>query len=300
MHRLAHIPLNALLAGVLLTAGLPASAQSAGADNPLLQMMGIDKLVAESPARASAASAIPLTANLSIVSLSSGRAGEFKATQRITAVTPRVVKLSYSAQRPNGSAVSASRSVRIEDLQTAASIRPNYVDGANEFFSGSTAFGTSTRVLNDLKASGRSELAIDAGGIGNGAGVQSAGLARELDGMLGDLGGFAGIADALERQAASGTISEQDRAEGAATLGQIDALQMLGGTLRLLRKDKISVQVNGKSRTLPAVVATGELRSDDESYPVELTILDDPGNPLLLVSRIGPETVRVLSIDYPQ
>lgn len=257
-------------------------------------------LPASAKAALTASPSIPLRVDLSIVSRGSGAAGVVVATQKIASVSPKTVKLIYSATHADGRSTETRRSVRREDLKQATSYRPNFVDGADEFFEGTTAFGTSTRVLADLKQAGRSPLTMDAGGISMNAGVQGAGLARELDGMLGDMGGFAGIAEALERQAASGSISEQERAEGAAAIGDIDALQMLSGTLRFLRREPVEIEVNGRTVALPGIVAIGDMKKDLESYEVELVFLDDPSNPLTLRSRVGNDTHQVISIRYPQ
>ncbi len=278
--------------GLLLAASLAASAQPSVSGG--ITLPGLGKTTA------AASITIPLRTELSITTSSSGKAGTIEATQKIVSVTPKTVKLNYSATKPDGSRISANRAVRVEDLKSATAIRPNYVDGSDEFFSGTTAFGTSAKVLSDLKQGGRSQLSLDAGGISMNAGVQGAGLARELDGMLGDMGGFAGIAEALERQSARGTLSERERAQGAATLNDIDQLQMLGGTLRYLRSERVPVEVNGRKAELPGIVAIGDLGKAGESYDVELVFLDDPANPLTLRSRVGKDSVRVTRISFPQ
>lgn len=226
-------------------------------------------------------------------------AGDIRTTLRVTAVMPTTLKLAYTGSKADGSPFTTTRTVRLQDIADARGIRPNFVDGATEFFPGNTAFGTSTQVLGELKRSGSTELTIDVGGLSMGTGVAGAGLGRELDGMLSDMGGFAGISEALEGAAARGAISESERADAAGTMTEIDQLQMATGTLRSGGKTTLTVMVNGKQRQLPGVIAKGRIQTDKEALDVELVFLDDPANPLTLSSRIGKERTQLLSISYP-
>lgn len=242
--------------------------------------------------------AIPLRAGLSLVTAISRPGGKIETSLKVTAVTPRLVKLSFSGKNRDGSALTASRNVRVQDLNSARAIRPNFVGGATEFFENTTAFGTSALVLAELKQGG-STLSVDVGGLSMGTGVAGGGLARELDGMLEGMGGFAGISEALEAAAASGAISESERAEGAGSLGQIDQLQMAQGKLISAGKTTVAVTVNGRKLELPGLIARGRISTDTEAHDAELVFLDDPANPLLLKSRIGAESTQLLRIDYP-
>ena len=242
---------------------------------------------------------IPLRSGLTLLTGVTRQAGDITTTLRVTAVTDKTLKLVFTGRQADGSPLTTTRTVRLQDIADARGIRPNYVGGATEFFPGNTAFGTSTQILGELKKSGSAKLTIDVGGLSMGTGVAGAGLARELDGLLGDMGGFAGISDAIEGAAARGAISESERAGAAGTMAQIDQLQMATGTLRSGGRTMLSVLVNGKPRELPGVIAKGRIQTDKEAYDVELVFLDDPANPLTLRSRIGDERTQLLRIDYP-
>ncbi|MEO6226861.1 MAG: hypothetical protein ABIO61_03260 [Thermomonas sp.] len=242
---------------------------------------------------------IPLRAGLVLVTAVTRPAGDIKTTLRVTAVMPTMLKLAFTGRKADGSPLTTTRTVRLQDIADARGIRPNFVDGATEFFPGNTAFGTSTQVLGELKKSGTSKLTIDVGGLSMGTGVAGAGLGRELDGMLDEMGGFAAITEALEGAAARGAISESERADAAGTMAEIDQLQMATGALRAAGKTKLTVMVNGQKRELPGVIAKGRIQTDKEAYEVELVFLDDSANPLTLSSHIGSERTQLLSIDYP-
>jgi len=251
-----------------------------------------------SPPPVSVAS-VPLRTGLVLVTAVTRPAGNIQTTLRVTAVTPTSLKLAFTGKQADGSPLTTTRTVRLQDIADARGIRPNFVDGATEFFPGNTAFGASTQVLGELKQSGSTKLTIDVGGLSMGTGVAGAGLGRELDGMLGDMGGFAGISAALEGAASRGAISESERADAAGTMAEIDQLQMATGTLRSGGKTTLAVMVNGQKRQLPGVIAKGRIQTDKEAQDVELVFLDDPANPLTLSSRIGSERTQLLSIDYP-
>ncbi len=242
---------------------------------------------------------IPLREGLTLVTGVTRPSGDIKTTLRVTKITDKTLKLAFTGKKADGSPLTTTRTVRLQDIADAAGIRPNYVDGAIEYFPGNTAFGTSTQILGELTRTGSTKLTIDIGGLSMGTGVAGAGLGRELDGMLGDMGGFAGISEALEGAAARGAISESERADAAGTMAEIDQLQMATGTLRAAGKTTLAVMVNGKQRQLPGVIAKGRIQKDKEAHDVELVFLDDPANPLTLRSRIGPESTQLLSIDYP-
>ncbi len=244
------------------------------------------------------AESIPLREGLTLVTAVTRPVGNIETTLKVTAITPRLVKLSFSGQNSDGSPLKATRNVRLQDLRSARAIRPNFGGGGIEFFENTTAFGTSSLVLSELRQGG-SKLTIDVGGLSMGTGVAGGGLARELDGMLEGMGGFAGISEALEAAAASGAISESERADGAGTMGEIGQLQMAEGKLNAAGKVAVPVTVNGKKTELPGLVAKGRIQKGEEAYDAELVFLDDPANPLLLRSRIGGESTQLLRIDYP-
>jgi len=272
---------------------LPAVAQTAGGT-----VSRSGTRCKSSPLTASVVS-IPLRAGLVLVTAVTRPAGDIQTTLRVTAMMPKTLKLAFTGRKADGSPLTTTRIVRLQDLADARGIRPNFVDGATEFFPGNTAFGASTQVLAELKQSGSTELTIDVGGLSMGTGVAGAGLGRELDGMLGDMGGFAAISEALEGAAARGAISESERADAAGTMTEIDHLQMAKGSLRSGGKTRLTVMVNGQKQQLPGVIAKGRVQTDKEVHDVELVFLDDPANPLTLSSRIGDEHTQVLRIDYP-
>ena len=246
-----------------------------------------------------ASAVVPLRAGLQLTSELSRRGDVFETTLRVEAVDARKVKVVFTGRRADGSPSSATRTVRIRDLADARSLRPNFVDGASEYFEGATAFGASAAVLADLRAGRPAAVGIDVGGLTMAGGVADSGLAREIDGMLGDMGGFAGISDALEAAAARGSITEAERADAAGTMDEIDQLQVAKGDLRAHASTGVDVQVNGKPIRLPAIEARGRVQAGDAAHDVVLVFLDDPANPLLLASDIGAERTQVVRIDYP-
>lgn len=241
------------------------------------------------------AESIPLRQGLTLTSSVTGPEGAGSRMTTVTAITPRLVKLAVTGKQADGSALSSSRNVRVQDLQSARSIRPGFAEGKTELFENSTAIGTSALVLGELKTGG-STLSLDVGGLSMKNGLTGAGVTNALDGMLEGMGGFAGISEALEAAGASGVIDAKDLAEGQDTMGAIGKLQMVEGLLKGTGKTTVQVLVNGQKTALPGIVAKGRL---GEAYDTELVFLDDPANPLLLKSRIGDETSQVTRIDYP-
>ncbi|MDP3857332.1 MAG: hypothetical protein Q8Q73_06150 [Stagnimonas sp.] len=244
------------------------------------------------------AESIPLREGLTLVTAVTRPTGNIETTLKVTAVTPRLVKLSFNGRNSDGSPLAAMRNLRVSDLKSARAIRPNFVGGGTEFFENATAFGTSAQVLGELKR-GSSTLTVDVGGLSMGTGVAGGGLARELDGMLEGMGGFAGISEALKAAQASGAISDSEAAEGAGTMGDIGQLQMAQGKLTAAGKTTVAVTVNGKKVELPGIVAKGRISKGEEAYDSEWVFLDDAANPLTLKSRIGTESTQLLRIDYP-
>src|SRR3546814_4278202 len=105
--------------------------------------------------------------------------------------------------------------------------------------------------------------------------------------MLGDMGGFAGISEALDSASEHGAISDSEHAQGKQTMGDIDQLQMASGSLRSGGMTMVPVVVNGKTTSLPGIVARGRIATGDEAYDAELVFPDDAANPLMLKSRLG-------------
>ena len=176
------------------------------------------------------AETIPLRQGLTLTSSVSHDGKSANNTTTVTAITPRLVKLSFSGQQADGSALSSSRNVRVQDLQTAKSIRPYFANGKTELFENTTAIGASALVLSELKAGG-STLSLDVGGLSMKGGLTDAGVTHALDGMLEGMGGFAGISEALEAAGASGVIDNKDLADGHETMGEIDRLKLAEGKL---------------------------------------------------------------------
>lgn len=72
------------------------------------------------------------------------------------------------------------------------------------------------------------------------------------------------------------------------------------GTLkRLAGPATLTVLVNGRPGALPVVRAGGELAVAGTRIDVEVWALDDPANPLLLVTRQGASRSQVVRIDWP-
>ena len=239
---------------------------------------------------------IPLVEGLTIVTAVSQPEGDYESIKRIVSGSAKAVTLTYSADVPAPAAggglgsllggltagqaeeepsgrgevrqIRSRRTILREDLESARDYAQHFGEGHPETLPGTTALGVSHAVLEDLKTKGSSLLSMRGAGP---LGAAGAGVTRLLRGMAGEMAG------------------------GAHT-SELEALDRISGTVERLpgASKPFPVLLNGKPTSLPVVAARGTL--DDQ--PVELTLLDDPDNPLALVWKISDlGSLRVVRID---
>ncbi len=140
------------------------------------------------PARAvtgaAATPAIPLCAGLTIVTAVNDPDGDYESIKTIQAVTETEVRLKYSTERmvmddlvddkPKLQQTTLIRTVRRSDLRSATLYLQWYSPLLPELIPETTAIGTSTAVLNELKTKGEASM-----GIFIGFNVQKPGIDRE-------------------------------------------------------------------------------------------------------------------------
>ena len=103
--------------------------------------------------------AVPLIAGLTLIGAEheAGR-GDYEPIVTVAKVTSEGVATVFSANLPEGNRVVVNRDVRAEDLRSARAILSWYQDGDPNVFDGTTAFGISSAVYNDLKTKGHARL----------------------------------------------------------------------------------------------------------------------------------------------
>lgn len=242
---------------------------------------------------------IPLQPGLVLTTVSTTQKGDEEADKRIVAASPGLLTVRYRAERDDG-VVEATRHVRRQDLIDARSYRHAFTGDTEPSYPGTTALGVSSQVLRDLKTGGSSELTLDVGGLDMQAGIEGADLVGELEGMLGDLGGFAGIEEAIQRQADIGTLTETERAQGADTIADIRRLGLATGRLRNTGPLQVEVIVNNRPRKLAGIGASGSLSDGERDHAVSAVFLDDDSNPLTLRLEIDGERMQLVRVAYAQ
>jgi outer membrane protein OmpA-like peptidoglycan-associated protein len=110
---------------------------------------------------------IPLCAGLTIVTAISQTDGDYESIKTIESVTDQQVRLKYSSERmvqdlmdnePKLQRATISRTVLTKDLANANLYQQQFYDQLPDPIPGTTAIGTSTAVLNELKTKGEAEL----------------------------------------------------------------------------------------------------------------------------------------------
>ena len=221
---------------------------------------------------AHAADRIPLVRGLIVTTAIAEPGGDYESRKSLTAHEDDGWHLAYGSSVPvaNGSSrpVSSTRFLHDSDLASARTYRNHFEDGADEDYPGTTALGASTAVLSELKSKGSTRFAL----VGESRWIGRALAADPAQAAIGKLtGGFA----------ASANVAYKGELKGRSP-----------GSLRVL--------VNGQSQTLPVVVANGVFTAKNgASIHAELSLLDDPANPLALQWRIGTTSLRVVRIDFP-
>ena len=154
-----------------------------------------------------------------------------------------------------------TRFVRVEDLISAPRLNPVFFSN-NRPFPGSTVFSISRAVLQNLKAGVSVPYSLAAvGGAKLGTGWASA---------IG--GGFL-----KARVYARGTLAPA---------------QPVVSSMSLL--------VNERRSTVPAVHAKGSFKFRDEKIEGDFFMLDDAEHPLLLRAVFGTESFQMIRVDFPE
>lgn len=225
---------------------------------------------------AAGAATVPLQPGLTIVTALSDREGDYESIKTIEAVTADAVTLGYSADVPGGGGglvrkVNTRRIVRREDLRSAHEYMQIFNPAASDTFTGTTAIGASTAVLNELKTKGRTAFTF-----------QTPGRQPSVDRILGALtGGGANDAKSLDdigkRLDASKATGILERVEPAAV--------------------PFPVILNGRRTTVPAIHGRGTF----DDIHADFYFLDDPDNPIGLKWTTGTATgaLQVVQITWP-
>ena len=232
-------------------------------------------------------STIPLRPGLTVVTAIAQSRGDYESIKQIQQVSASGVRLSYradsvpnpmeglqkstGAQAPKTSGgVTASRTVRTEDLQTAHDYMQEFGQNQPEVMPGSTAISISHEVLTELKEKGETQLSFRVGGL--------KGMAGSLLGALGQLAG-------------GGTPGVPKGTKDLADMGKAECTLKRAGGLT-----SFPVLLNSERVTLPAVHA--QCNTDDGLD--DFYFLDDPANPLVLAWKLGEgTTLQVVKISYP-
>jgi OmpA family len=216
---------------------------------------------------------IPIVAGLTIVKAVHATEGDYEAMSFVDGITARGVALTITGDAPQIAGqkpvpVTVSRVVGKQDLKTARTFKYVFNTSDEDFFSGTTAIGVSSVVLEDVRARGQTQITVD-------------GRAGGLVGLVGDLLGSVGK---------SGGI-------GGGFGGRVQA----SGLIKLAepRPVLLPVLVNGKRTMLSAWHLRGRIGAGDAAEDAELFILDDVENPITLRFVIGADKLDVIKIEFP-
>ena len=229
---------------------------------------------------------IPLKPGLTIVTAIATDAGDGESIKRVVGADGDRVDVAYSSEiiRSNPSAavsgllggarastarMTTERRVLRSDLRNARRYEPRFSPDGPVLLPGSTAVGTSSAVLADLKAHGEAAFTCACAPRGTVVGDK---LGQGLDGLLG------GTAAPLEMK-------------------YLDVTGTVDGRLTRVEKDpvRVAVIVNGRRVELPAIHATGRVGADQGDF----YFLDDADNPLALRWHVGEQRLVVVKIAFP-
>jgi outer membrane protein OmpA-like peptidoglycan-associated protein len=116
---------------------------------------------------AKAADSIPLCPGLTVVTAVSQPGGDYESIKTVESISSTEVRLRYSAEMRNGDIFSSGpelktvnfgRTMLVKDLQSATDYQQVYLEKSVEKIPGTTAIGTSTAVLQNLKSKGQSKF----------------------------------------------------------------------------------------------------------------------------------------------
>ena len=202
---------------------------------------------------------IPLCPGLTVVTAVEQQSGDYESIKTIESVSPREVRMKYSAEMPNTDMldpgpplkrINLQRTMLTGDLESGVIYQQNFLEKSAETIPGTTSIGTSAAVLRALKTTGEAQLSISNSYPG-----------LELSG---DRNKFPSYYHYLQ----AGKIHRAD-----------------GGPARL------PVIVNDQLVELPVIRAQGDFVGDK----AEFFFLDDERNPLTLSFRLGIGAIKPLS-----
>ncbi|MEP6732986.1 MAG: OmpA family protein [bacterium] len=227
---------------------------------------------AEGQSVAGASPKIPLVPGLTLVKAARTPEGDYEAMTVISAISARGVELTVSGEVPSPGqkpvSVNVTRLVRMADLKDARTYKYYFNTMDEAVFAGTTALGTSTSVIADLRSRGETKMTLDG---------RSGGLVGLVDDLLGNIGKAGGASKAL----------------GGGVLAT--------GTLKLVTAKPVffPVLVNSVKCILPALHVHGRIGDVENAEDADLYFLDDPANPLTLRFAIGSDTLEVTNIEFP-
>ncbi|MFY2764656.1 OmpA family protein [Arenimonas sp. MALMAid1274] len=201
------------------------------------------------------------------------REGDYESRKRLAGREGEGWVLLYLASVPDGKGatrtMASERYVHDADLAAARTYRTAFEEDVQEDYPGTTALGVSSAVLAELHAAGKARFAL----VGESSWV--------LPSLSGAAGGALPGSDLLASLTRNNSVSFK-------------------GELVCRGSARFSVLVNGRRQSLAALVATGQFTArDGKVMQAELTVLDDPTNPLALQWRIGESALRVVRLDFP-
>ena len=137
---------------------------------PLL-LLGLKCIVTSAVAiTQTAAPSIPICPGLTVVTAVNGSAGDYESIKTVESIDAKEVHLKYSSEVNNADWLSTDagtvkntilhRTVLIPDLQTATTYQQVYLDKSAETIPGTTAIGTSSAILRELKTKGEADFSI--------------------------------------------------------------------------------------------------------------------------------------------
>ena len=236
---------------------------------PVIRAVALALLLC-APAANAAAPRIPHAAGLTVTTALSDRQGDYESRKRLAGREGEGWLLDYSATVPDGAgrtrSMSSERYVHDADLAAARIYRTAFEENVSEDYPGTTALGVSAQVLAELHTAGRAGYAL----VGESTWVLPSLAAAGAPG--GDL------------------VAGLTRNTSIAFKGEL----VKKGSARF------QVQVNGVATELPVLVSTGRFTArDGRTMDAELSLLDDPANPLALQWRIAGAALRVVRLDFP-
>ena len=215
---------------------------------------------------------IPLARGLMLTTALAEPSAVYESRKYLLAREAEGWLLSYSTSLPTPGGrpriVATTRFLHDADLASARIYRNQFEDGVDEDYPGTTALGASKLILAELKSKGTASFAM----VGDSQWLSRASKTDPSQAALLQLTG--------------GLMSNQNTS--------------FKGELKLRTTGSLSVLVNGQPQALPIVIASGRFAAKNGSMmQVELSLLDDPGNPLSLQWRIGSSALRVVRLDFP-